>query len=539
MLSETKTQRFNAIILFADLVSSSRMSDILSPERYLDVLTAFQDTGNKIAIQLSEKLQRLNAIVRFCEGGIRGEEVQIVVGFDEFDESRRNQTDEANQRDETNRRLVIIAVLEAALELSLEWFISTDINRNKHDELSTPSRIGIGLHFGKVYPFNPIYGEWQYTRWTTAVNSPPIHLSSAINFGKRVESASRLSRRIGISFSQSFLTLCVEHGVPIVYGDRLESESKGFEYPQPIFDLKQQYVLQTSVSLSNNPEKIHLLYETLYHDPNRVEIYYSLAIESIIHKASNPKNNDSFSPKDLFTQAVNYSQYPIGVLDNPEYFHWLKAISLYRRASTQDDSTKKKDIDEAILYYERASQKIAWAYLDLAAAYLYRPNSDAEKIKDLKHARDLLSGLIQKDPLLFHAYNVRALVNAELAKKIQGKDDLKENLLDQAWIDLSVAKGLNPQPMYMYLGTEATIEKARGKLQKNNLVQSHDKVINLTDDAEDKLSKAINENQRLRGATEEKIPDYHFWRPGFTDPPYHPPRPISLRNAWAKLRKDD
>ena len=111
------------------------MSDILSPERYLDVLTAFQDTGNKIAIQLSEKLQRLNAIVRFCEGGIRGEEVQIVVGFDEFDESRRNQTDEANQRDETNRRLVIIAVLEAALELSLEWFISTDINRNKHDEL--------------------------------------------------------------------------------------------------------------------------------------------------------------------------------------------------------------------------------------------------------------------------------------------------------------------------------------------------------------------------------------------------------------------
>ena len=533
MLSETKTRQFNAIILFADLVSSSRMSDILSPESYLDVLTAFQDAGNNIVSQLSKKLQLLNGIVQFCEGGIKGEEVQIVVGFNEFDESKKNQADE------TNRRLVIMAVIEAALELSLRWFISTDINRAKHDELATPSRIGIGLHFGKVYPFSPLSGEWQYTSWKTAENSPQIHLSSAINFGKRVESASRLSRRIGISFSQSFLTLCVEHGVPIVYGDRLESDPKGFEYPQPIFDLKQQYVLQASASLSSNLERIHLLYETLYHDPNRVEIYYSLAIESIIHKASNLKNNDLFSPKDLFTQAVNYSQYPIGVSDNPEYFHWLKAISLYRRASTQDDSTKKKDIDEAILYYKRASQKIAWAYLDLAAAYLYRPNPGVEKIKDLKHARDLLSGLIQQDPLLFHAYNVRALVNAELAKQIQGHDDRKGKLLDQALTDLTTAKGLNPQPMYMYLGTEATIEKARGGLKRNNLVQSHERVLNLTDYAEDELRKAIEENQKLRGVIEEKIPDYHFWRPGFTDPPYHPPRPVSLRNAWKKLREDD
>jgi hypothetical protein len=509
------------------------MSDILSHDKYLKVLEDFQKMGSDISKQLSVKLQSLDGIVKFCEGGIRGEEMQIIVGFEEFDELQKNQVEE------TNRRLVIRAVIEAALELSLEWFISADINITKHEELATPSRIGIGLHFGKVYPFNPLYGEWQHTKWIATENARQIHLSAAINFGKRVESASRLSRRIGISFSQSFLTLCVEHGVPIVYGDRLESEAKGFEYPQPIFDLKQQYVLQTSASLSSHPEKMHLLYDNLYHDPNRAEIYYSLAIESIIQKASGLKKNELDFQKDLFTQAVNYSQYPIGVLDNPEYFHWLKAISLYRRASTQDASAKKKDIDESILYYQRASQKIAWAYLDLAAAYLYRPNLGVEKIKDLKYARDLLSGLIQQDPLLFHAYNVRALVNAELAKQIQGNDDRKEKLLDQALVDLNVAKGLNPQPMYMYLGTEATIEKVRGRLKKNNLDQSHARVLDLTDYAENELRRAVGENQRLRGATEDVIPDYHFWRSGFTDPPYHPPRPISLRNAWDKLRKDD
>ncbi|MEI7847119.1 MAG: hypothetical protein WCK35_15070 [Chloroflexota bacterium] len=532
MSSETKEHPFNAIILFADLVSSSRMADILSHDEYLDVLEDFQHKGSEVSKQLSEKLERLKGIVQFCEGGIRGEELQIIVGFNEFDELK------INQADETNRRLVIRAVIEAALELSLEWFISAKINSSKHAELATLSRIGIGLHFGKVYPFDPLCGKWDHTKWIVTKSDENIHLSAAINFGKRVESASRLSRRIGISFSQSFLTLCVEHGVPIVRGERLESETKGFEYPQPIFDLRQQYVLQTSASLSNNLEKIHHLYENLYHDPNRVEIYYSLAIENIIHKATR-KDTDLISQKFLYTQAVNYSKYPIGVSDNPEYFHWLKAILLYRRASTQDAITKKIDIDEAILYYERASQKIAWAYLDLAAAYLYRPSLGVEKIKDLNHARDLLSGLIQQDPLLFHAYNVRALVNAELTKQIQASDNRKEKLLDQALADLNVAKGLNRQPTYLYLGTEATIEKARGKLKKNKLSASHETVMRLTDGAEKELAKAIDENKRLRGVTEDEIPDYHFWRPGFTDPPYHPPRPSSLRNAWIKLRMDD
>ncbi|KXK15033.1 MAG: hypothetical protein UZ14_CFX002000743 [Chloroflexi bacterium OLB14] len=163
-----------------------------------------------------------------------------------------------------------------------------------------------------------------------------------------------------------------------------------------------------------------------------------------------------------------------------------------------------------------------------------------KKIGDLKYARELLSGLIRKDPLLFHAYNVRALVSAELCKQlqIQGSNE-GEILLEQALVDISTARSLNSQPEYMYLGTEATIEKAKGKLSNWNLDWSREKVINLTDAAEIELRKAIGENQQLRGIAEEKIPDYHFWRPGYIDPPYHPPRPTSLTSAWARLREEN
>lgn len=521
-------KQFNAIILFADLVSSSRMSDILSPKNYLMILDEFERAGHRICHQLSMKLQPLGVFVKFCEGGIRGEEIQIIVGFNEFDETITNLVET------TNRRLVIMSVIEAALELSLGWFIFADANRSKHREFATPSRIGIGLHYGKLYPFRSRDGRWRRTRWVVAPKTTQLHLGSAMNFGKRVEAASRLSRGIGISISESFFALCVEHGVPLICGEQLESEPKGFEYPQPIFDLKQQYVLQSSDALTDNPEGIHLLYDTLHHNPNRVEIFYSLAIESIIAEASERKDMD------LFTQAVNYSQYPIGVLDSPEYFHWLKAISLYRRATLQDGFLKKQDMDEAILHYERASQKLAWAYLDLAAAYLYRPTLGNEKIGDLKHARYLLTQLTQKDPLLFHAYNVRALVIAKLSEQIDGKRGVRrESLLDLASADLSIARGLNEQPKYMYLGTEATIEKARAKLNPGDAARSRERVFNLTDAAKAELQKAIEDNQRLRGISEDRIPAYHFWRPGFTDPPYHPPRPTSLRNAWSKLREEN
>jgi class 3 adenylate cyclase len=529
LASETEMKQFNAIILFADLVSSSRMSDVLNPKEYLGVLKAFQSTGHEIVTQLSHKLQRLKGIVQFCEGEIRGEEIQIIIGFDEFDRLPKNSVNEI--------RLIILSMIEAALELSVNWFLSPTINRPKHTELAAPSRIGIGLHFGKVYPFRVKQAKWKQVEWRISGKLKSLHLGSSINFGKRVETASRLSKGIGIAISQSFYTLCVEYGVPVVCGERLESAPKGFEYPQPVFDLKQQYAMLSSPSLSGGVEKIGLLHEALYHDPNRIQAYYSLAIESLIDVASFSKN------REWFDQAVKYSQYPLGVLDNPEYFHWLMAIALYRRASTQSAEAKKQDIETSILHYERASQKIAWAYLDLAAAYWTRSGMEIiieKKIEDLQHARDLLSGLIQKDPLLFHAYNVRALVSAELTKQLQGEGSSeRENLLENALADLSIARALNRQPEYMYLGTEATIEKARGKLKGVGAPQTRERVVNLTNSAEVELKKAIGENQRLRGIAEEKIPDYHFWRPGFTDPPYHPPRPISLTNAWARLREEN
>ncbi|KXK15032.1 MAG: hypothetical protein UZ14_CFX002000742 [Chloroflexi bacterium OLB14] len=360
MVTKKEIEQFNSIILFADLVSSSRMSDVLNSKDYLDVLRAFQEIGHQILMQLSNKLQKLEGIVRFCEGDIRGEEIQITIGFDEFDKLPHDSID-------INKiRLVILSIIESALELSLNWFLSPIINGPKHIELANPSRIGIGLHFGKVYPFKVKQGKWKQIAWLVSNKPKNLHLGSAINFGKRVESASRLSKGIGIAISQSFYTLCVEYGVPVVYGEKLESEPKGFEYPESIFDLKQQYAMLTSPSLSNELETIHILQKALYRNPNGIQTYYSLAIESLIDVASFSKN------REWFDQAVKYSQYPLGVLDNPEYFHWLMAIALYRRASTQSLDAKKRDIEKSILHYKRASQKIDWAYLDLAAAYWTR-----------------------------------------------------------------------------------------------------------------------------------------------------------------------
>ena len=67
----------------------------------------------------------------------------------------------------------------------------------------------------------------------------------AINFAKRVETASRLGCASGIALSQSFYGLCRQSGFPILVGDPLGVEAKGFDHHEPVFEVVAQDVVRS------------------------------------------------------------------------------------------------------------------------------------------------------------------------------------------------------------------------------------------------------------------------------------------------------
>ncbi len=542
----------NAIILFADLVSSSRLSDVLNIYEYNKILVYFQNKGHDILVELSKKLELHGDIIDTIDGAINGEEIRIVVVLKDIEQSKKDP--QQSRIVNTHLKLITLAVFQAALDLSLNWYLSTSINQEKIENIASPSRIGIGLHYGKVEMTGIYKGKWEDCNWIKDIKPTYIPLSSSINFGKRVEAASRLSQGIAISISQSFYALCIENGVPIIVGEKLHAEPKGFEYPQPVYDLKNQYALLTNSKLSKEPsEKIDLLKDALYYDPNRVVIFYAMVIENFINRASLNDDNDDEKEKD-YNSAVQYATYPLGIVENPAYFHWLLAISTYRRSSLKkDDNSMRSDINLSILHYKQAANQLSWAALDLAYAYLrraYLPDSGPEnRKKDLQTSYQLLSKLIEKDPLLFHAYNVRALVISEINTNEYNKDNPS---IEQASADLAKAKLLNDVPEYLYFGTEAKVEFAKAKVDNelakakvglansSHIQPNHrrETINNLVANAKGKLNLAIEDNKRYQAGHNGEIPNYHFWRPGFTDPPYHPPRPASLIDSWDKLLKE-
>ena len=119
----------NAIIFFADLVSSSRMSDVLNTAEYNAIMVYFQKKGHEILVELSRKLEIHEDIIHKIDGAINGEEIKIVIALKENLPS--------SLEVDTKIRLTTLAVFRAALDLSLNWYLSTSINREKIENIAS------------------------------------------------------------------------------------------------------------------------------------------------------------------------------------------------------------------------------------------------------------------------------------------------------------------------------------------------------------------------------------------------------------------
>src|SRR3989339_898737 len=99
----------NAIILFADLVGSSRLSDVLRPLDYDDIIKEFHHNA-------SASLQHLdipNNIVN-CDGGVRGDEVVLIMTVENLE--NKDQYLE-------NISLTAKEALKFAVDLNVRWFL--------------------------------------------------------------------------------------------------------------------------------------------------------------------------------------------------------------------------------------------------------------------------------------------------------------------------------------------------------------------------------------------------------------------------------
>ena len=256
----------DAVILFADIVGSARLSDVLTPHKYDTVVRAFQLCVADVFKMASAEMDRRTDIV-CVDGGVRGDEGVLIVA------PRASGVD-----------LGIFCArlaIETAVKIAVLWLCSPQ-NCERIRVKASPIGVSIGLHFGPVMVSKHPRGIWSRKRQRWVWESDEKDLTPegfSINFAKRVESASRHGST-GLAISQSFLSLCRRCGIPIHVGRPLSGvETKGFEQREPIYEMEGQDVL-LDVSWARKRRSFReIVMPAFQRDPGRARWLLELAIE--------------------------------------------------------------------------------------------------------------------------------------------------------------------------------------------------------------------------------------------------------------------
>jgi tetratricopeptide (TPR) repeat protein len=496
------TRKYNqeAIVVFADLVSSSRISDVQTAKDFGLVILEFQQIAHAALKNLGDQKKIPNGIM-LSEGIVRGEEVSFCFVL--------NQTD-ANFIE--TRKQTILTVLEFVFDLSIRWFYSK-INIARIARKAAPIRLAIGVHYGKVNISNSLTGSFiNNTRWEVHRHPKLIPIGVAINLAKRVETASRLGKSTGIAISQSFLGICREYGLPIFVDNPLKAKIQGFEHSEPVYEIYGQDIVYQS-NLVVQKRHLDLVEKAFTRDPNRNSWLIEVAVETLFLLGSTDAS--------YYKRAIDLAELAIALNVKSDQMYWRAAMAYHRRKEASD-------ADVALNYYERAAQDplMIWAQYDLAAAHWVKSKTtqSTHSIKHLKKSLAVLNKLIQREPRQYNAYNLRALIRAELMDAGY-KKSYDFNL---AFSDLEVARQLHPSTSFLYKGTEAFLNKAIGKSAAAR-------------SALHKARKALEgsiERVTLIGETTEFIPSSLFWKKGLSVPAYHPPRPDQLKKRWNELEAE-
>ena len=467
-------QSKKAVILFADLVGSARLSDVLYPEDYDIIVTEFQEIAGNVLKEID-----LPDVVLHCDGGVRGDEVVLIMTLKDAEDLRKEGTEAKGDPWGLELEIAAQAAREAlnfAITFNVQWFLS-ERNIKRIDNNAAPIGVGIGLHYGPVFLGEHLRGSWNseliettgMREWKWGFKMEAVPEGFSINFAKRVEGSSRKGNHSGIAMSQSFYGVCRSAGLPVFIGKPLIAETKGFEQREPIFELIGQSVLTEYADLTGDDDpngktidKVPLIRKAFARDPEKTIMLLELAIDVLFRKGNHNK---------VIELAEDTSRF----IANPFSLLYRAARSYHRSAKEQvDPKDQERFVERALLLFRQTAAgepDLVWADLDQAAGYWKKGISAVgdECGKQLDIAKTILENFLARQPRHFYAYNLLALVKAQRARSDPGLP-FKERtrLFEEAQGDLEAAKELNPLPQYIYEGTEviyywpkAWVEKQR------------------------------------------------------------------------------
>jgi class 3 adenylate cyclase len=468
----------DAVILFADLVGSARLSDVMPPTAYDTLVAAFQKTAKDVASRGIQSLERRG--ISEYDVDIRGDQLVLIAVVPV------GKPAEAKGMDP--KFLAAREVLKLAIKLGIRWFLSRH-NKTRINDNATPYQIGVGIHFGPV-----VYKRhWRFPPGARGFSKEKAPEGFAINFGKRVESMSRFGCSSGIALSQSFVNLCKEAGFSLFLSNPLVGETKGFETREPIYELLGQELVPDA-ELDIKRRDIRRLAgargrieNAFYRDPERTRWLLEMLVEAMFTGGYDREGRWSDGLR-LALNAAEIVQKPAKFyFDAGRFAHkvgWhhggdapcedklLSAIA-YHRTALADPDMQWAASDLAIVH-----TRFAAPYIEYDQRWQSKPTPQSVS-HHLDEAKKMGTTLVEHYPNHYYSYYIRAitwslriqwLLHPESAPSLplgaeSSRDpEVFEHEFEQVERDLKSMRLLNDRPLYLYHCAEAEMEIARQDL---------------------------------------------------------------------------
>lgn len=308
-----KRKIVDAVILFADVMDSATISDILDPIQYDAFISEFQSVCAE-TIQTTPKLFDND---RLIDCAIRGDEVCLIIcGRD--------------QKIDIRIALTIAGRIKAA-------FLATATNKRRLKNRRNFFDIGIGIHVGRVtigLRHNPMI---KYNQSKTI--KPEGY---TINLAKRVESFSRDGLFSHITMSGDAKALVDEAGLQMAFYDMGEVVCKGILHRSPVYEVKSPMHLEESWPARIIQTEDELQSFLLALKVNRTSLWLIMAVAHY------------YFDKEQYDNAREY--YEAAIRIQPDYYvpRMYLGRAFYRSANLASDEDRKLYLQQAADQLEQA-----------------------------------------------------------------------------------------------------------------------------------------------------------------------------------------
>ncbi len=422
-----KGREFQAVILFADIMNASEISNNVSIAEYAGIINQFHKRASDVYEFIGLQRYQNNSV----EMSLRGDEVCLILHSLPLEDTgnEKEKIDAALKRDIRNAILFAIAI-------KLLWRASA-YNQSRINQDLFPRDLGVGIHQGPVYFYKD-------NNLPSSLNKNEASEGYALNLAKRIETESRNGKASKILVSGSVRYWSEKIPIPVTYGDRHipQNSLKGISTEFSLYEItKVEDIFRNFIGS---------LMDELAFDKDVWEKY-------VLLKEKNP--DDFWSELLLKFKSMTKEEKPTftPVKKEQEVKISKKDVSFYL-----SEAAKFYDMgnyDEIISYCTKAIEldpKYAFAYNNRGVAYAHKKEDD-RAIEDYTKAIDL-------DPKFAIAYNGRGYAYA-------GKKEY-----DRAIEDCTKAIELDPKYAFAYYNRGYAYT---GKKEYDKAIEDYTKAIEL------------------------------------------------------------